>query len=107
MQAQSPGWAVHLGACVRDWGVVAGVRLGWELGAILCNTNTLAEWFHLPRWPCPVPGAVATLLHRPPKDLTILHDFLEVGRHFPPEYLILEVHDGEISSGKTMMDRLP
>ena len=34
----------------------------------------------------------------PPEGLTILQEFLEVGRHCPPEYLRLEVHDGEKAS---------
>ena len=39
--------------------------------------------------------------HGLPKGLTILHDFLEVGRHFPPEWLRFEVHDGEIPGDKS------
>ena len=36
--------AVRLGARVGAWGVVAGVGLGWELGAILSHTNALRSF---------------------------------------------------------------
>ena len=39
--AQSPELAVRLGAWVGDWGVLAGVELGWELGAGLCQAKDL------------------------------------------------------------------
>ena len=36
---------VGLGARVGAWGVVTGVALGWELGAILCHTKSCSTQF--------------------------------------------------------------
>ena len=44
--ARPPGLAVHLGAQVGAWSVVAEAELGWELGAILCQTRDLQSF----RW---------------------------------------------------------
>ena len=43
MHVRSPGLAmrglaVHLGPWMGAWGVLAGVKLGWALGASLCQT---------------------------------------------------------------------